>query len=482
MTTSNQPRERECLIRALFDEYVEMYAGRDDRLTEHFSDNFSGYTGGGDFLVKDRRAWQKITRQDFAQVPKRIRIEMLDLSLQDIDPDVVVVTAFFHIHLPMPDHVLSTEVARLVLIFRLEEAQWKIVHSGISIPYNLVQDGEVYPLKTLLERNRALEALVEERTQALHTSEILYRSLTEDTQDVIWKTDCHLFVTYISPSDERLRGFTADEVVGHHVFEMFTEEGIARVKAVMQRNQQSSPAEKSSQFVRFEVQHRCKDGRLLWGEVLARPELNAQGEIVGYHGITRETTERKLLQDEVHQLAFFDPLTRLPNRRLLNDRLTQALAAGKRSDCFSALMFLDLDNFKPLNDMHGHAVGDLLLVQVANRLTACVRQVDTVSRFGGDEFVVLIAELTPVQSQSTQQAAVLAEKIRVALAQPYLLRVPQADGSEKVIEHHCSASIGLVIISGGDAVQDVVLRTADAAMYKAKSAGRNTVYLDAARV
>ena len=159
--------EREHLIRSLFDEYIEMYASRDDRLTARFSDNFSGYTGGGDFLVKDRDEWMRITRQDFAQVIGRIRIEMLDLSMQDISDDVVVVTAFFHIHLPMPDHILSRETARLVLIFRLEGEDWKIVHSGISIPYHLVRDGEVYPLKGLHERNRELATLVEERTRAL---------------------------------------------------------------------------------------------------------------------------------------------------------------------------------------------------------------------------------------------------------------------------------------------------------------------------
>jgi len=159
--------EREHLIRSLFDEYIEMYASRDDRLTARFSDNFSGYTGGGDFLVKDRDQWMRITRQDFAQVSGRIRIEMLDLSMQDVSDDVVVVTAFFHIHLPMPDHILSRETARLVLIFRIEGEDWKIVHSGISIPYHLVQDGEVYPLKGLHERNRELETLVEQRTRAL---------------------------------------------------------------------------------------------------------------------------------------------------------------------------------------------------------------------------------------------------------------------------------------------------------------------------
>ncbi|NSL55482.1 GGDEF domain-containing protein [Uliginosibacterium aquaticum] len=161
------PAARQKLIRALFDEYIELYAARDERLITRFSDNFSGYTGGGDELVTDKAEWVRITLQDFAQVPGRIRIEMLDLSLQDLAPEVVTVTAFFHIHLPFAEHILSSKTARLTLVFRQEDRDWKIVHSSISIPYHLVQDGEVYPLQGLGERNRELMALVEERTLAL---------------------------------------------------------------------------------------------------------------------------------------------------------------------------------------------------------------------------------------------------------------------------------------------------------------------------
>lgn len=159
--------ERRQLIRTLFDEYIDMYASRDDRLTSLFSENFSGYTGGGDFLVTDRDEWVRITQQDFSEVPGRIGIEMLDLAMQDLSDDVVMVTAFFHIKLPIPDHILSRETARLTLVFRQENAAWKIVSSGISIPYHLVHQGEVYPIKGLHERNRQLEILVEERTRAL---------------------------------------------------------------------------------------------------------------------------------------------------------------------------------------------------------------------------------------------------------------------------------------------------------------------------
>lgn len=170
--------DRQQLIRGLFDEYIEMYAGRDDNLTGHFSENFTGFTGGGDFLVKDREAWVKITRQDFSQVPGRIRIEMLDLSLQDISDDVVITTAFFHIHLPLNDAILSKETARLVLVFRREGEDWKIVSSTISIPYHLVREGEVYPICNLHERNRELETLVVERTRALEATNAKLQALS----------------------------------------------------------------------------------------------------------------------------------------------------------------------------------------------------------------------------------------------------------------------------------------------------------------
>jgi signal transduction histidine kinase len=159
--------ERERLIRSLFDEYIEMYASRDDRLTTRFSQNFTGYAGSSDHLVTDRDEWVRVTRLDFAQVPERIGIEMLDLALQDLSADIVAVTAFFHIHLPIPEQILARETARLVLIFRYEEGVWMIAHSGISIPFGLAGQGEVYPMTRLQERNRELEALVEERTQAL---------------------------------------------------------------------------------------------------------------------------------------------------------------------------------------------------------------------------------------------------------------------------------------------------------------------------
>ena len=464
--------ERQSKIRKLFDDYIEMYAARDDRLTARFSQSVTGYPGSGSLLIRDREEWVRITRQDFAQVPGRIRIEMLDLALQDLCNDVVVATACFHIHLPNGVHQLAKEVARLVLIFRLEGAEWLIAHCSYSIPYQSVQDGEVFPLKSLQEQNSALQALVAERAQALQESLALYRLLTEDAQDVLWRTDSQLVLTYISPADERLRGFRADEVLGHSVFEMFTDEGVELVKGMLRRQAIEDAAGSSGGFLRFQVEHRCKDGRLIWGEMLSKLDRNAQGEIIGYHGITREITERKHLEEQVRQLAFHDPLTRLANRRLMLDHLEQAMSASKRSQRHGALLFLDLDNFKPLNDTQGHGVGDLLLIEVGERLKACVREADTVARFGGDEFVVLLCELSTQPGEAAEQAVASAEKVRTRLAEPYVL---QSAPSAPSIRHECTASIGVAVFRGRDESQNAVIDRADAAMYRAKEEGRNRI-------
>jgi len=151
------------------------------------------------------------------------------------------------------------------------------------------------------------------------------------------------------------------------------------------------------------------------------------------------------------------------------------MAASKRNKCYTALMFLDLDNFKPLNDQHGHVVGDLLLVEAAERLRSCVREMDTVARFGGDEFVVVLSALSPDRAESISQAASIANKIRTSLAAPYRLISRQDGAGDAVVEHCCTSSIGVVVFSDYQASPDEVLRWADAAMYEAKDSGRNAI-------
>lgn len=167
-------------IRKLFDDYLRMYSSRDDRLTTCFSEDFSGFTGGGNFLVKNREDWIAITRQDFAEVKDPVRIELKDLSIQSLADTIAVTTGFFTIHLPIKDHILSKETARLVLIFRKESEDWKISHSSISIPYHLVREGEVYPLKELVERNQLLEQLIAEQTIKLSEANHHLRKINKE--------------------------------------------------------------------------------------------------------------------------------------------------------------------------------------------------------------------------------------------------------------------------------------------------------------
>lgn len=206
---------------------------------------------------------------------------------------------------------------------------------------------------------------------------------------------------------------------------------------------------------------------------------DAQGVTRQYVGLFSDITARKEMEDQVHQLAFFDALTALPNRRLLSDRLGQTLLANQRSRRFGALMFLDLDNFKPLNDAHGHAVGDLLLIEVASRLRACVRQTDTVARMGGDEFVVMLSELDQDGDFSLAQASAIAEKIRISLARPYALAPGPAGQNSRMVEHRCTGSLGVVLMAPDSASQEALLKQADAAMYRAKAGGRNRVVFSA---
>jgi diguanylate cyclase (GGDEF)-like protein len=138
-------------------------------------------------------------------------------------------------------------------------------------------------------------------------------------------------------------------------------------------------------------------------------------------------------------------------------------------------MFMDMDNFKPLNDAHGHEAGDKLLIEVANRLQKCVREVDTVARIGGDEFVVMLAELDTDEALSRQQAEKVSEKIRSALAEPYFINVTNDDGVNTVVEHYCTASIGVVLFKGTASSKEEVIKQADDAMYQAKNAGRNKI-------
>jgi diguanylate cyclase (GGDEF)-like protein len=223
------------------------------------------------------------------------------------------------------------------------------------------------------------------------------------------------------------------------------------------------------------MMRRGEDGNIHWTSVSGMPVFDTSGNFRGYRGVARNITERKLSEEHIKHFAFYDSLTQLPNRRFLSDRLTLAFAASKRSQQYGALLFLDLDNFKPLNDKYGHEFGDLLLVQVADRLKLCVREMDTVARYGGDEFVVILSHLDLDRKQSEFQAGQVAEKVRASLAKTYVLAVPQEGADVATIEHHCTVSVGISLFFNHEGSEEEVLKRADIAMYKAKEAGRNAI-------
>ncbi len=270
----------------------------------------------------------------------------------------------------------------------------------------------------------------------------------------------------INPAFTRITGYSREEVLGQNPRILQSGRQTKEFYVALWRDLLADG------YWSGEIWNKRKNGEIYPELLTISAVTDVQGNVSQYVGLFTDITVRRQTEDKVHQLAYFDPLTQLPNRRLLMDRLAQALAANQRSAAFGALMYLDLDNFKPLNDQHGHGAGDLLLVEVARRLKACVRAVDTVSRIGGDEFVVLLVDLTTDHAHAVEQAKKLAEKIRFSLAEPYLL--PVSNKSES-IEHHSSASIGVVLIEPQHRSVEGLLKWVDAAMYLAKEEGRNRV-------
>jgi diguanylate cyclase (GGDEF)-like protein/PAS domain S-box-containing protein len=203
-----------------------------------------------------------------------------------------------------------------------------------------------------------------------------------------------------------------------------------------------------------------------WFEISLTRKLDTTKGEPRFIVLSRNVTQRKTSEEEINKLAFYDPLTNLPNRRLMVDRLRQALAISARSGRIGALQFIDLDNFKTLNDTQGHDMGDLLLQQVAKRLSDCMRQGDTVARLGGDEFVVMIEELSDIREEAAAQAEVIGEKILATISVPYKLAG---------LEYQITPSIGITLYSDQEQSTDELLKQADLAMYQSKSAGRNTL-------
>lgn len=192
----------------------------------------------------------------------------------------------------------------------------------------------------------------------------------------------------------------------------------------------------------------------------------------------RDLTERKQYESKIHQLAFYDALTELPNRRLFFDRLAKALAQSQRSGLYGAVIYLDLDNFKPVNDHYGHRAGDQVLQEAARRLSHSIREQDTVARLGGDEFVVLLVHVAKSEETAMAMVRQVAARILEDLGKPYLIPGAAPDGTGAPVAHSCSASLGLTLFPPCELDGEAILKRADDAMYQAKSEGRSRIRMD----
>jgi diguanylate cyclase (GGDEF)-like protein/PAS domain S-box-containing protein len=304
----------------------------------------------------------------------------------------------------------------------------------------------------------------------LETRLRLYEAALNAIDSGVLITDQEAHILWVNTAFTQLTGYTFEETRGNTPSELL-KSGLHN-SAFYEEMWQTIL---SGKVWESELVNLRKDGTH-YDELLNITPVTENGTILNFVAVMKDITERKLADERLRNLAFYDALTKLPNRRLLNDRLSQCIATGKRSGRYGALMFIDLDNFKPLNDTHSHAAGDLLLIEAAKRLKSCVREIDTIARFGSDEFIVLLSKLTENSTESITQADILSKKIRASLSRPYFLKLQLDEDKQPVtIEHHCTASIGVAVFSGVDTTAEEALKWADMAMYQAKENGRNLI-------
>lgn len=298
-------------------------------------------------------------------------------------------------------------------------------------------------------------ALIRTRLEA--RNDLLLASL-EAVGNGLMITDREARIEWVNSAFERISGYTRAELLGRKPSEM--------LKSGAQDDAHYATLWEtilSGQTWHGEMINRRKDGRLHNEEITISPVNDANGQISNFVSVMQDISERKKAEERIRHLAQYDALTDLPNRSLFSDRLHQALALAKRDNKRFALIYLDLDRFKPINDTLGHDVGDLLLKEAAARMQIDMRQSDTVARMGGDEFVVLLPEI-----ETIADAQVVAEKIRCALNQPFLIK-----------EHtlFISSSSGIAIYPDHGTNDIELSKNADSAMYQAKAHGRNRVEL-----
>jgi diguanylate cyclase (GGDEF)-like protein/PAS domain S-box-containing protein len=307
-------------------------------------------------------------------------------------------------------------------------------------------------IDTLMLASNTMVRTLDQQQQTLRDSEARFRSLTELSTDWYWEQDAEFRFTQMSIG--RIRA-DVEPFIGKTRWELPLE-GVTPVQWAEHRKQ----LERHEPFKNFVYQVRADNGELHTFSISGTPILDEQGRFRGYRGVGTDITDRMTAEQRIEFLAYHDPLTGLPNRLLLQDRFEQAIAQAQRDNSRVALLFLDLDSFKSINDTLGHHCGDALLKKVAERLKECVRDTDAISRQGGDEFLIVLRDLP-----DADVAAEVMTKVMERLQEPFT-----PDGHEVTT----SVSMGATIFPEDGNDFETLLKKADLAMYRAKEAGRNT--------
>ncbi|MBS1140068.1 MAG: diguanylate cyclase/phosphodiesterase with sensor(s) [Proteobacteria bacterium] len=349
-------------------------------------------------------------------------------------------------------------VARLKLQIR-DEADWTYVrkdgsHLPVSLAVSVLRDA-----KGGVQGYLGIASDISERRRM--EQDLRIAAIAFESQAAIMVTDVNQRILRVNQAFTKLTGYSAEEALGQTPGMLKSGRQDADFYAAMWRSLGQCG------HWQGEIWNRRKNGEIFPEWLTISGVRDARGRVSHYVSTFSDISNLKVAESEIHHLAFYDPLTAMPNRRLLLNRLDQACVSSKRSGQFGALLIIDIDHFKTLNDTLGHDVGDHLLVEVAKRLVGCIREGDTAARQGGDEFVVMLEELGTDPSSASVQAEIVAEKIRVELARPYLL-----NGDT---EYFRSASIGISLFFGQEKSIDILLKQADISLYKAKDAGRNAI-------
>ena len=316
----------------------------------------------------------------------------------------------------------------------------------------------------------ALDNLDRVQSQHIQNNELRIAAAAFESQESFMVTDANNLILRVNNGFTALTGYTSNEIIGKNP------RILSSGRHSKEFYEQMWSALNTVRFWQGEVWNRKKNGEVFPEWICITAIHNSAGEIMNYVATSNDISQHKADEDKIRQLAFYDTLTNLPNRALLFQRLNLALNTSHFYQKYGALIFLDLDHFKVLNDTLGHILGDQLILEVSKRLQKCVRNIDTVARLGGDEFIIVLEYLEGDKNEAIAQVQMIAEKIRSEIAACYLLNVDTFD-TEKVstIEYHSSCSIGFVMFCGLEKNADDLLKYADLAMYHAKKIGRNQV-------